>query len=55
MRAAQLVEVDGAGPHHGRGVAVVEQRQQQMLQRRVLVMTLVGVLERAMQGSFQAL
>ena len=52
---AQLVDVDRAGLHHGRGVAVVQQRQQQMLERRVLVMALVGVLERAMQGGFQAL
>ncbi len=53
--ASQLVDVDRAGLHDRRGVAVVEQRQQQVLERGVLVMTLVGVLERAMQGSFQAL
>ena len=41
--------------HDGRGVAVVQQRQQQVLERRVLVVALVGVLERAVQGGFQAL
>ena len=55
MRALQLVEVDGAGLHHGRGVAIVQQRQQQVLERRVLVVTLVGVFERAVQGGFEAL
>ena len=47
--------IDRAGLHDGRGVAIVEQRQQQMLERRVLMMALVGVFERAMQGRFQAL
>ena len=55
MRPLQLVHVDRAGLHDRRGVAVVEQRQQQMLERGILVMALVGVLERAVQGSFQAL
>ena len=40
---------------HAGGVAIVDQRQQQMLERRVLVAALVGVLERAMQGGLQAL
>ncbi len=52
---AQPVDVDRAGAHDGRGVAVVEERQQEVLQRGVLVVTLVGVLEGAMQGSFKAL
>ena len=55
MRASQLVDVDGAGLHHRRGVAIVEQRQQQVLERGVLVVTLVGILERTVQGGFQAL
>ena len=51
----QLVEVDRAGLHHRRGIAIVQQRQEQVLQRCVLVMTLVGVFERAVQGGFEAL
>ena len=44
---AQQVEVDVAGAHHRRGVAVVEQRQEQMLERRVFVAALVGILQSA--------
>ena len=51
---AQLVEIDVAGAHHGRGVLIVDQRQQQMLERRVLMMTLVGDRQRPMQGLFKA-
>ena len=51
----QAVDIDGAGAHDGRGVAVVQEGQQEMLQRGVLVVALVGVLEGAMQGSFKAL
>ena len=51
----QAVEIDRTGPHHRRGVSIIQQRQQEVLERRVLVMALVGELERAMQGGFQAL
>ena len=46
--AAQLVEIDIAGAHHRGGVLIVDQRQQQMLQRRVFVVALVG--ERQARG-----
>ncbi len=43
--SAQHVEIDIAGAHDCRGVAIVDQRQQQMFERRVLMTSLVGVLE----------
>jgi hypothetical protein len=52
---AQGVHIDGAGAHDGRGVAVIQKGQQQVLERCVLVVALVGVLEGAVQGSFKAL
>ena len=39
---AQRIEVDAAGPQHRRRIDIVDQRQQQMLERRVFVMALVG-------------
>ena len=42
---AQRVEVDAAGAQHGRRVDVVDQRQQQMLERRVFMTALVGERE----------
>ena len=51
--AAQLVEIDVAGPHHRGGVLIVDQRQQQMLERRVFVMPLVGERQRAMERLFE--
>ena len=52
---AQLVEIDAAGPHHRRRIGIVDQRQQQMFKRRVLVMTLVRDREGAVEGLFKAL
>ena len=52
---AQLVEIDAAGPHHGGRIGVIDQRQQKMLQRRVLMMSFVCNRQRAMQGLFKAL
>ncbi len=46
--AAQLVDIDVAGPHDRRGVLVIDQREQQMLERGVLMMPLVGQCQRAM-------
>ena len=40
--ALQLLEVDVAGAHDGGRVGVVDQRQQQMLERGIFVMPLVG-------------
>src|SRR5262249_9185304 len=39
---SQLVEVDVAGAHHRGGVLIVDQRQQQVLERGVFVVALVG-------------
>ncbi len=52
--AAQLVEIDIAGAHHGRCVLVVDQRQQKMFERRVFVMPFVGEGQCAMQRLFEA-
>ena len=43
----QQVDIDVAGAHHRRRVAVIEQRQEQMLERRIFVTALVGVLQGA--------
>ena len=51
--AAQEVEVDIAGPHHGRGVLIVDQRQKKMLQRRIFVPALACQGKRAMEGLFK--
>ena len=54
-RMLQLVEIDVAGPHHGGRLGIVDQRQQQVLERRIFMMTLVGERQRLMQRLFQAL
>ncbi len=46
---AQLVEIDAAGTHHRRCIGIIDQRQQKMFERRILMMTLVCNRERAMQ------
>ena len=38
---------------HRRGVAVVDQAEQQMFERRIFVMPLVGDGERAVEGLFE--
>ena len=48
--AAQHVEIDVAGAHHRSGVLIVDQRQQQMLQRGVFLMALAGQRQRLMEG-----
>ena len=52
--AAQLVEIDIAGAHHGGGVLVVDQRQQQVLEGGIFMVPLVGEGERPVQGLFEA-
>ncbi len=44
---AQQIEIDIAGAHHRRRVAVVDQGQEQMLQRRIFVAALIGILQSA--------
>ncbi len=48
----EIVEIDVAGTHDGRGIAVVDQRQKQMFKRRVFMMTLIGKSQRLMQRLF---
>ena len=52
---AQLVQIHAAGAHYGGSIRVVDQRQQEMLQRRILVVTFVCNRQRAVQGLFKAL
>ncbi len=52
---AQLVEIDAAGPHHRRRVRIIDQRQQKVFKRRILMMALVCDRQRAVQGLFKAL
>jgi len=52
---AQLVEVDAAGTHDGSRIRVIDQRQQKVFKRRILVVTLVRNRQRTMQGLFKAL
>ena len=52
--AAQLFQVDVARAHHRGGVLIFDQRQQQMLQRRVFVVALIGERQRPMKRLFEA-
>ena len=52
---AELVEIDATGTHDGGCIGVIDQGEQEMLKRRVLVMTLVGDRQCTMQGLFKAL
>jgi hypothetical protein len=51
----ELVEIDAAGPHHRGRIRVIDQRQQKVFERRVLMVTLVCNRQRTMQGLFKAL
>ncbi len=53
--AAQLFEIDRTGAHDRRRVAIVDKRQQEMLERREFVAARIGVLKRAMQRAFEIL
>jgi hypothetical protein len=50
----QSVDVDIACAHHRRGVLIVGQRQQQMFERRVLVVPLIGERQRTVQRLLKA-
>ena len=47
--AAEHVEIDVAGAHDRGGVLVVDQREQQMLERRVFLVALVGERQRLVE------
>ena len=49
----QGVRIDRAGAHDSRGVGVVKQAEQQMLQRRIFVTALIGDGQSAMERLFQ--
>ena len=52
--AAQLVEIDVTGAHHGGGVLIVDQRQQKVFKRRIFMVPLVGEGERPVQRLLKA-
>ena len=50
--APQLFQIHIASPHDRRGVLILDQRQEQMLERRVFVVTLIGERQRPMKRLF---
>ena len=52
-RGAERRKFDLAGVQHTRGVLIVDQAEQQVLQRRILMLSLIGVRDSAMQGFFE--
>ena len=53
-RGAQLVAVDAAGGHHLGRMLVVDQRDEQMLERGIFVAALARFAERIVQGLFES-
>ena len=51
--AAQLLQIDVAGPHHRGGILIFDQRQQEVLKRRVFMMPLIGERQSAMERLFE--
>ena len=49
----ERAELDVAGPHHTGRILVIDQAEEQVLERCVFVLALVGVGHRAMQGFFE--
>ena len=52
--AAQLVQVDVARPHHRRRVLIVDQGEQQMLERRIFMVPLIGERQCTVERLFKA-
>jgi hypothetical protein len=52
---AKAVDIDVASSHDRRSVPVFYESGKQVLQRRILMVSLVGLLERAMKGDLQIL
>ena len=50
----QAFDIDVASAHDGCGVAIIDERQEQVFEGCVFVMTLVGVFDGAMERLFQA-
>jgi hypothetical protein len=53
QRLLQRREINVAGAHHPGGVLVVGEGQEQMLQGRILVLSLIGVGHGAVEGFFE--
>src|SRR5690606_22871549 len=53
-RRLQIVGRDAARAHHFGGVLVVDQRVEQMLERRIFMVTLRSGLQSVMEGLFEA-
>ena len=51
----KFIDIDPARAQHGDGVLVLAQREQQMLERRIFMMTSVGQGQGAMKTFFQGL
>ncbi len=50
---AELAQVHATGLHHLGCVLIVDEREQQVLQRRIFVMALGRMGQRIVQGGFQ--
>ena len=53
--SAKLAQVHAAGGHHLGGVGILDQREQQVLQRRIFMRAIGSILERVVQCFFEAL
>ena len=51
---AQHVHIDAAGAHDRRRILIIDQREKQVLKRRIFVPAFIRQGERAMQGLFEA-
>ncbi len=51
---SEALNIDIASAHDRGSVAVIEQRQKQVLERRIFVMALIGIFDCAMKRLFQA-
>ena len=47
------VDIDITGTHDRGSIAIINQRKQKMLERRILMAALIGILERAMKSFFK--
>ena len=52
---AKLGQIDAAGGHHLRGILVIDQRQQEVLERRIFVPPLGRIAERIVERAFKIL
>ena len=50
---AEIAEIDAAGGHHFGGVGIVDQREQEVFQRRIFMAPVRGIGERVVERLFQ--